>query len=645
MASVDGPDAVRADTVVRLWDHYGVAKAHFDELAPAVRSHLEAFVRGINAFYAAHPEDVPAWWGGRKVDPYMVIAFSRLFLYSWSIDQAFDDLERGGIEPGFDETERGSNQFAVAPSRSAEGAAILAIDPHLGWFGPSRFWEFRIHADGLRGSGFSLPGVPYIGLGHNENVAWAMTTGGPDTADIYELTLPTKYSYDGEWRSLSSEEVSIAVKNEEPRKMSIRRSHYGPIVAMRNGKAYAAKTSYADTVNINEAWYRLNFAADYKGAVAAMETRTLFPQNVMVADTSGNIYYQRTGRVPKRPEGLDTSRPLDGSTSATEWQGLHPASDHVQILNPPQGYMQNCNIPPDAMMVNSPLTWDSTLPYLFADASYGPRRPGVTNLRGAQAVALLAADDSVTAEEARTYINDIKPFGVERWIGVLRNAHEQLGSEYAQHSEYTKAIDDILNWNGELARDSSGAMKYVYWREQLEADHGADTMSAIAPSIDQFGTALGVPEQPVELSQDELKAALESFVNAMTKLTSEFGSLDAAYGDRFRVGRDERSWPLGGGGNGSHGLTTLRNIGYSAPRDDHTQWGRSGQTSTQIVVMTKPVRSWTYVPIGQSDRPESPHYNDQAEKLFSRREMKETWWLPETLAEHIESRTQLDNAR
>src|SRR5690606_20831038 len=141
-------------------------------------------------------------------------------LYSWSIDQAFDDLRRGGIEPGFDETQRGSNQFAIAPQRSAEGAAILAIDPHLAWFGASRFWEFRIHAGELHGSGFSLPGVLYIGLGHNENVAWAMTTGGPDTADVYELTLhaddPTNYLYDGEWRDITSTQTTINVKDADP---------------------------------------------------------------------------------------------------------------------------------------------------------------------------------------------------------------------------------------------------------------------------------------------------------------------------------------------------------------------------------------------------------------------------------------------
>ena len=92
------------------------------------------------------------------------------------------------------------------------------------------------------------------------------------------------------------------------------------------------------------------------------------------------------------------------------------------------------------------------------------------------------------------------------------------------------------------------------------------------------------------------------------------------------------------------GMSTLRSVGYGEERPDHTRWGESGQTSTQIVVMSKPVRSWTYVPIGQSDRPDSPHYRDQAEKAFGQRRLKPTWWQPEELANHIESRTVLERA-
>jgi acyl-homoserine-lactone acylase len=638
-AKFDGPAGVESDMIALLWDNYGTSKRNFDRIRPEIREQIRAYARGVNDFYAAHASDMPAFWGGRRVDEYMVVAFFRFFLYGWSVGQVFDDLRAGGIQPGFDEVSRGSNQWAVSPGRSAEKAAILCIDPHLSWWGISRFWEFRIQAGELDGSGFTLPGGPYIGLGHNAHVAWAMTTGGPDTADVYELTLksddPTKYLYDGQWRTLSRCEATIEVKGAPAQKVTIWSSHHGPIVAMRKGKAYAAKMAYAQEVQLAEAWYEFNTAKDCSGAVQALSLRQLFPQNVMVADTSGNIYYQRTGRVPRRPSGYNWSRPVDGSTSATEWQGLHPASEHVQVLNPPQGYMQNCNISPDVMMVDSPLTPDKTLSYLYGSSA------GATNQRGARAVQLLQADASVTVEEAQAYATDVHPYGVERWLEVLRRADAGFGSAHQSDADYVVGVKQLLAWDGELRGDSQAALKYYYWRRQLVEDHGAQAVADAARRIDYYLAALGKTAPTIELSDEELEAAADSFAKAMTRLKTERGSLAATYGDAFRVGRDESSWPLGGGGD--YGTTTLRNIGYGRERSDHTRWGERGQTSTQVVVLSKPVRSWTYVPIGQSDRVNSPHYRDQAQKLFSPAQLKPTWWLPEDLAEHIESRTVVGN--
>jgi hypothetical protein len=82
-------------------------------------------------------------------------------------------------------------------------------------------------------------------------------------------------------------------------------------------------------------------------------------------------------------------------------------------------------------------------------------------------------------------------------------------------------------------------------------------------------------------------------------------------------------------------------MGYGPERADHSRWGERGQTSTQVVELGRPVRSWIYLPVGQNDRPDSAHYDDQAEKLFGPRQLKPSWWLPEELAEHVASRVEL----
>ena len=658
-ASVVGEAAVPSDLRAHMWDHYAIGQRRFAEMQDPLRAEIAAFTRGINDFYVAHPDDVPEWWRGRQVDEAMVLAFGRLFLSNWSIDEAYEDLVRSGVRPEWERTARGSNQFAIAPERSAEGAAILAIDPHLAWEGPSRFWELRVHAGELVGSGVSLAGSPYIGLGHNRDVAWAMTTGGPDTADVYRLKVRNlsgdstadqqpapEMLYDGQWLPLEARTVELAVQGAGAQTHTLWFSpHHGPLIAQQGDEAFAARIAYGDLVTL-EAWRTFNLAEDYTGAVAAMDSLTLFPQNVMVADTSGNIYYQRTGRVPRRPAGFDWSLPVDGSTSASEWNGFHPASDHLQVLNPRQGWMQNCNIPPDAMMPESPFQLADHVDYLFSGPGYGRERAGWTNQRGARAVELLAGDDSVTAEEAMAYINDVQPYGAERWLEALRQAHEAVGeARYAEHQHYDAAIDDLLGWNGALQADSSGALKFDLWKEQVFAEENRDAGAALGDEIDQlYLTAVQRREAPeIELDAAESGLLVDAFARAMDVLVEKYGSLQATYGDRYRVGRGEQSWPVGGGG-GRGGTTTLRNMGYGAERDDFTRWGRSGQTSTQVVVMTEPPQSWMYLPLGQSDRPDSPHFADQAEKLFSQRELKPTRWRPEELAGHTTSRTVLDKA-
>ncbi len=630
---IAGEDGVQISLLATMFGHLRNATASVAAMNEQERVRITAFANGISDFYAAHPEDVPDWWGHGSVTPEMVDAFGRMFLYNWSIDEALGDLVRGGIKPDFVVEQRGSNQWAVSPSRTADGHAILLIDPHLSWWGPSRFWEMRIHAGELEGSGVGLAGSPYIGLGHNDKIAWAMTTGGPDTADAFALTLdpedPSRYRYDDGWRQIESHSVSLTFPDGSSRDYVWETTPHGPVVARSEGMAYTARISYDGGTNRNSAWEALNFAEDYRGAVAACETLSMFPQNVMVADTSGNIYYQRTGRVPVRPAGYDWSRPVDGSTSATEWQGIHPASDHLQVLNPDSGYLQNCNIPPDAMIPDSPFSLAAQPEYLFSSADHGESFDGWTNQRGARAIELLQADSDVTVEEALAYAVDVTPFGYQRWLDVLRLAAPLESPE----------LEEMLSWNGQLSKDNTAALKYYYWRNTLhEMEGGTEIRNAID---DHYAIVEQRAPRAIKLTEGQLALAADAWIAAMEGMRLELGSTSEPWGRVFRTGRDELSWPVGGGGGDHLGLTTLRSMGYAEADDNFERRGNRGQTSTQVVVLSEPIRSWIFLPVGQSDRSDSPHYSDQAATVFSDRTLKPSWWTPEALKDHISSRTEL----
>lgn len=630
LTEIQGAEGVRISLISRMFGHLRNAERSVAKMSEAERRRITAFANGITDFYQAHPEDLPEWWNYESVTPAMVDAFGRAFLYSWSIDEAFGDLRRGGVDPEVTITQRGSNQWAISPWRTSDGNAILLIDPHLSWWGASRFWELRIHAGELKGSGVSLPGSPYIGLGHNADLAWAMTTGGPDTADVYAITLdpenPYRYSYDDEWRDIEQHQVALEFPDGSSHKFIWEASRHGPIIAREEGVAYAARIAYDSDTNRNRAWEALNFAEDYRGALAACETLSMFPQNVMVADTSGNIYYQRTGRVPVRDPAYNWQQPVDGNTSKTQWQGLHPASDHLQLLNPVSGYMQNCNVPPDAMIPNSPFTLEAQPDYLFSSAAYGARLDGWSNQRGARAIELLSQDNDVTIEEALAYAVDVQPFGYQRWLETLSMADAPDSDELAE----------MLTWDGQISKDSTAALKYYYWRNALDkAEEGAE----IRKRVDDHSSIVERrPAKPIDLRDAQLEVVRSTWVAALDEMRSHFGNTSEPWGRVFRAGRDEVAWPVGGGGGDHLGLTTLRSMGYDEANENHERHGSSGQTSTQIVVLSKPIQSWIYLPVGQSDRPESPHYRDQAETVFSHRTLRPSWWLPEDLAQRIVSR-------
>jgi acyl-homoserine lactone acylase PvdQ len=208
-------------------------------------------------------------------------------------------------------------------------------------------------------------------------------------------------------------------------------------------------------------------------------------------------------------------------------------------------------------------------------------------------------------------------------------------SEPAQSPE----LQEVLGWDGQLTRNSRAGLKYAYWRQALHEMEGGP---AIRELVDDYYAIVDQrPPAAIELSDDQLALAAEAWQTGLDRMRSELGSTSEPWGRIYRVGRDDEDWPVGGGGGDHVGLTTLRTMGYAEPNGDRERLGMRGQTSTQIVVLSEPIRSWIYLPVGQSDRPESAHYRDQAATVFSDRTLKSSWWTPEELRDHISTREEL----
>src|SRR5579872_829596 len=551
------------------------------------------------------PDDVPSQ---RDQLPWQLVALGRYIIWGWPEGEAAGDLLRGGVQPD-PVAYHGSNEMLIAPFRTAMHAPIAVIDPHLSWYGEFRFYEMRIYGGELNMSGAAILGLPFPTLGHNRFLSVAMTTGGPDTSDAFiEDVKDGKYRFKDEWRPLDVRTERIGVKDGNETKwqdIKIESTHHGPIVAHKDGKSYAMAIPYANEYLLMDSAWKMAVSHNLAEAKKALSGLQYMAQNIMVGTVDGDIYYVRNGRVPIRPKGCDSSKPMLGYTGDCEWQGIHAFEDLVQVTNPSQGYMQNCNVSPYSMMKDSPMIPEKYAehPYLYNEGSYR------THQRAQMMVDLLDAARNVTAEQAIGIAFSPQVWHAELWQARIRKA--------APESEFAKLLAD---WNRRSDSDSRGALGYYLFKMAL-------------------GNGARAVDPPDSLTDDEVRTAL---AKAEQRLKTEFAA-DATYGTLFRVGRQggAHTYPASGGSVAEAGMAVPRAIGFKKTGTE--MMGQSGQTSTQIVILTKPPQSYMVIPMGESDHPESGHFDDQAEKLFSKSQAKSTYFLNrKELEKHVSSKLVLD---
>lgn len=624
MAEVFGQGSVRDDVTQRLMRHVEISKNRYEQVSPKMRAIVRSYQAGVKQFMKEHPEQVPAW--AQDIQPHEAIALGRYIIWNWPIGEAAGDLERAGIK--LDPVPyRGSNEMLIAPKRTAMNSAIAVIDPHLSWYDAFRFYEVRIYTPEYNVSGVSILGLPLPSLGHSRYCSVAMTTGGPDTADIFEEELnpdnPKQYRYESQWRDLTFQKVAIKVKKGdkvETMEMPLAFSHHGPIVAWKSGKAYAMAIPYENEVGLADQSYEMMQARNLAEMKQALSHLQLMSQNIMVGTVQGDIFYVRTGRVPIRAKGTDPSRPIKGSVKANEWQGIHPLSDLVQIENPASGWMQNCNCSPLAMMDR-----DQPRPEQFAGRSYiyndSSRR--VTHQRAEMMNEVLAKADKVTVEQAIDIAFNPGVWHAETWQARLQEAWNRA-SDAEKTGDAAKIFDLIKNWNRRSDADSPGALAFYAFKKSLDKEHAQKT------------------EPSGNITDAELMDGLKK---GAALLKEQVGGVEVPYGQYFRVGRrgGDRTWPVAGGSLSDVGMATPRAISFDPSADRKQMVGRGGQTSTQIVILSDPPESYAVIPLGESDHKSSGHWDDQAEKLFSKSQAVRTYFLrPDELMKHVTSKKVLN---
>jgi len=260
---------------------------------PEFKKLTASFVKGLNDYAAAHPESIKPI--NRAILPLETndVNMHLLFIvYTRFV---------GGDELGMtqDWQEMGSNTWAIGPSRSASGKAMLVQNPHLPWFGEFLFTEAHLMKPGQNMYGSTLVGLPGLAIAFNDYLGWSHTNNTIDNADTYEVELRDGgYLLNGERKEFEKQQKTIKVKDENGRlvdqQVDILRTVHGPVVKMGKQKALAIRMPGYDKPNIGLQWWRMANAKNFDQFEAALKMAQIPFWNVSYADKEGNIFTSLT---------------------------------------------------------------------------------------------------------------------------------------------------------------------------------------------------------------------------------------------------------------------------------------------------------------------------------------------------------------
>ena len=625
-AELYGENGLAADLVKGAFEVERLSREEYMREPPERRAVWDAYALGLKYYLATHPSVRPRLLA--DIEPWYVFARFRTVTAGTVVDgvrlggvvaSPVDDVTGEGEwqpvgvrdpsakPPTGDESVEGSNMWAVAPSRSASGHALLFQNPHVGFFGGGQRYELHVRsAEGWHVSGFAILGTPVPRSGHNEHLAWSHTNSAADVADAWVVTFdhpsdPLAYRYAGGWRQAVEWEDTIRVRVDSAvvaRRFRFRRTHHGPVVATADGKAYAVRTARFEEGGSIQQWYAMGRAHSLDAFRAAL-AQTAFPiSNTMVADRDGNILYVHGNAVPRRDPARDWTAPLDGADSTAEWRGYHALDELPQLLNPASGWLQNTNSTPFLATADGfNLRRDDYPSYMAREDDNG---------RARVSRAILAADSAWTFEAWERAAFDTRVLEADTAIPMIVDEWERLGAVDPERAfQLDPALDSLRAWDRVSTIESVSMTWFLLWLERMRR---ADAHGGEWPRL----------------------RALEE---VLVGLRTQWGRTEVAWGDVNRLQRvhtsgaeafdpAKPSLPIAGA-PGWAGV--VFNFTARPGPDGKQRFGTSGHTWVGIVELAPRVRSRTIVTFGQSAAPDSPHFFDQA-PLYARGELKDAWF-------------------
>ena len=634
LAEVEGENALYSDLRAKLFMTENEAKAAYESAPKWLQELCDAFADGINYYLYTHPEVQPKLL--TKFEPWMPMYFSEGSIggdiervsvrkiksfYEKGMPLSNEEVAMINNEKEFEEP-AGSNGIAVSGSHSTSGNALLLINPHT-----SFFFRAEVHAvskEGLNAYGAVTWGQFFIYQGFNEDTGWMHTSTYTDVMDLYKEDIVQKgdslfYHYDDELRAVHTDEIALSYKTidgtKEVKSFPMYRTHHGPITGIEDGKWTATAMLWDPVTALEQSFIRTK-QEGYKGFREMMELKTNSSNNTVYADSEGNIAYFHGNFVPKRNTNYDFSKPVDGSVSDTDWQGAHDVDETIMLLNPKNGWLQNCNSTPfTSAQEYSPKKED--YPYYMATAD--------ENHRGIHAIDLLSKVDKIDLDGLIKLSYDSYLPAFADLIPSLVKAVEAKKSVVDE--QLLEAAQLLKEWDYRTSEESIAMSVARYYGSQIMSDVKRPKGMSFMEFLQYMGS---------DAVEDELK--VELFSDAIAVLNTDFGTWKTPWGEINRYQRidgasrqafndDLPSIPIGWA-SGRWGALAA----YGARYTNNTKkiYGTRGNSFVAVVEFGERVKAKSLLAGGQSGDPKSKHFSDQ-EDLYRKGEFKEVLFYKEAI--------------
>ena len=629
LAEAEGDGELYRDLRMKLFIDPADMQAKYEQSPAWLEELMNAFADGLNYYLYTHPEITPRVI--TRFEPWMALTFSegsiggdieRVNLRELQDFYGNGDMVAQTIAVS-DGEPRGSNGFAIAPSNTLNGNALLMINPHTSFFFRSEL--HMVSEEGLNAYGAVTWGQFFVYQGFSDKAGWMHTSSRADAIDTYLETITERddgvyYAYDGGERKLRETILTLPYRSGDvlaERTFKVYHSHHGPIIR-GEGDQWASIKLMQEPIDALTQSYLRTKAAGHSEFYENMRLHTNSSNNTVYADAQGNIAYYHGNFIPRRDLSFDWNSPLDGSDPATEWQGLHTLEESITLLNPENGWIQNTN--------NWPFT---------AAGDFSPRPEDyprymanyVENPRGIHAVRVLKDKTDFTLDSLIEAANDPALVAFDPLMPALL----ALGGDPALTRETREAIAHLEGWDTQFGLDSTQTSLAVYWGEELMR---AARPLAAAQDSDIYDYLAG------HITDKQRITALE---NAMAMLTDGYGSWQVPWGEINRYQRNDGaivqqfddSKPSLPVAFASARWGSLASFGSRSYPGTNRLYGTSGNSFVAAVEFGEKVRAKAVTVGGLSSDPTSPHFDNQAD-LYTEGRFRDVLFYPEQVDANLE---------